>query len=337
VLRHAVGDRDSLRFPKRSARGSIGVRRDNANAIHFPQTVTVHGDFVYWTAAGDCPLDSLDGRGSGKVTGARRGDGSTAMSIPDLPCPFGIEAADDDLYWTNRPGFSGGSIWTAKSDGTGVHVFADGLRSPGTIKVDSTSVYWNDDTGIHAQSRTQHESPRVIASIDGLDSNTIQSTLVIDDQYVYWIEPYGFGPGGIFRAEKSGGAPKQLVVDQPLGLAISSAGLFWVEQETFQTYALSFLAPGDQTPTRLTEMPNAPNAPNALSAFGDTAYWVEGSDEEPGSVLGIRIGQSQPFTIATGQSQPNAITADAKYVFWSNVNYPEVVGYDGEVRRACRP
>jgi len=70
------------------------------------------------------------------------------------------------------------------------------------------------------------------------------------------------------------------------------------------------MALGDQTPSRLTEMPGAPNA---LSAFADTAYWVEGSDEEPGSVQGLRIGQSQPFTIATGQSQPNAITADAKY------------------------
>jgi hypothetical protein len=267
--------------------------------------------------------------------GARRSDGSAAMSILDLPCPFGIDAADDDLYWTNRPGAPGGSIWTAKSDGTGVHVFADGLHSPGAIKVDSTSVYWSDEDGIHAQSRTQHEPPRVVASTDGFDSNTIQSVFVIDDQYVYWIEPRGFGQGGIFRAEKSGGTPEQLVVvDQPLGLAISSAGLFWAEEESYQKYSLSFLAPGDQTPSRLTEMSDAPNA---LSAFADTAYWVEGSDEDPGSVLGVRIGQSQPFTIATGQSQPNAITADAKYVFWSNVNYPEVVGHNGEVRRACRP
>ncbi|MEI9950247.1 MAG: hypothetical protein WDO74_15040 [Pseudomonadota bacterium] len=52
------------------------------NALHFPQSVTVHDEFVYWTVYEDCPLSSSGlERGSGKVMGARRRDARLSVDF----------------------------------------------------------------------------------------------------------------------------------------------------------------------------------------------------------------------------------------------------------------
>ncbi len=310
-----------------------------SNAHHFPQEIALHGEFVFWTVYGFCPLAGDEDLGTGELFGARRSDASGAVLIAyNLPCPVGIVAFGDDLYWTNQPGASGGSVWTAKTNGDNVRVLADDLDYPTTIRADADYVYWYEEgypeSGIYRIDPAGGAPPELFATVANVDSETL-SAVVLDEQYVYWIDRgSGLANGGVFRASKIQGEAELLAeVNGPLELALSAQGLFWLSEPTYQNYALSFMGWTDPAPTVLT---SPPSRPSALSAFLDFAYWVQQNDDSTGSVYGIQLGQSQPFPIAADQPSPVALAADADYVFWANQNYPELVGHNGEIMRACR-
>jgi hypothetical protein len=310
-----------------------------SNAHHFPQEVLVHDDFVFWTVYGNCPLSGDEERGSGELFGARRSDASGALLLADdLPCPVAIAAFGDDLYWTNQPGASGGSIWTAKTNGEDVRILVDDRDYPSTIRADANHVYWYEegfpDSGVYRMQRDGEAPAELVAPVHDVASETL-SAVVIDEQHVYWIDRGdAFASGGIFRAAKGEGEVELLAeVEGPRELALSTQGLFWVSEPTYENYTLSFLGWTDLTPTVLTSLPRRPSA---VSAFSDFAYWVQQDSDSTGSVHGIQLGQGQPFQLATDQPSPVAITADADYVFWANQNYPDLAGYNGEIVRVCR-
>jgi hypothetical protein len=304
-----------------------------ANASHFPQTIAIYDGFVYWTAAGYCPLSGDDVAGTGKVMGARQADGSGAVAILDQPCPYGIAAIDDDLYWTNKPGIPAGSVWTARSNGQNARPFVEGLNHPSTIRVDSVHVYWFDGDGIYRSRRDGGGPPELFAAIEYLDSQIV-STFVLDERYVYWIDGGPLGDGRVLRAAKSGGDLEILAaIGQPFEIAISSEGLFWIEDRNFQELALFMLRWDDETPALLAALSERPRA---LDAFRTEAYWVQGESFSPGFVYGISAGDSAPFVVATDQPAPLAIAVDTQYVFWANMDYLEAVGHNGQIVRACR-
>jgi hypothetical protein len=305
-----------------------------ANRIHHPTDVALSDEFVFWTAYGSCPLTTFGDDGDGRLFGARRVDGSAAMVIGDVPCPGDVVAIDDDIYWTNHPGAAGGSLWTAKNDGQQVRILADRLNYPTTIHADANDVYWFDVGGIYKVSRRHPDPPELFTAIEHLDSG-IESAFVIDEGYVYWLDEGRFKEGGIFRAQKSGGDPERLIGStQPLELAISTAGLFYVEELRYQEFAISFWARDDATTTMLTM---TTLRPQALVAFDNEVYWTEGEHRMPGAVYRMQEGESQPSLIASGQADPGSMAVDAQYLFWTAHNFPGSPGYNGQVMRACRP
>jgi hypothetical protein len=303
------------------------------NALTFPEGVALQDQFVYWTVYSiDCPTGSLGGEGFGFIMGARRDDGTRTVRLAHVPCPLAVAAADDDLYWTNTPGFLSSSVWTAKNTGQGAHALATGLRSPSTIRVDAQSVYWNDFDGIYAISRHQSATPQRVVAVDQIDSAKF-SAFVIDDHYIYWTDQAPYGKGGVFRVEKSGGSPEQLVaVEHAMAIALSSAGLFWLEETSFQEFAVSFYDWNTRAAVQLTTITTQPFD---LAAFGDQVYWAEiGANGGPGYVRFARVGQTGSVQIV-GQQHPVAVAVDDKYVFWSD---QALTSGDstGAIDRACR-
>jgi hypothetical protein len=302
-----------------------------ANANHFPQSIAISGDFVYWTVAGLCPLTDMQ-YASGRIVGARRTDGSAAVAIPSLPCPLAIAAIDDDLYWTTNPGFGAGSVWTARSNGENVRMLAKGVTYGRTIQADLEDIYWSDSDGIYKLPRDGSGSTTRFASIDYPDSQ-VTSIFVLDDRFVYWIDDRPLD-GLVLRAAKSGGAPEELATARhPLAIALSSEGLFWLDSSGIGQVDLYVLASGGGSPMHLATLTERSHG---LSAFGTEAYWVDGDGNASGNVYRIGIGESAPSVVAQGEPGPVTTAADDKYLFWANVNYDEIVGADGEIVRICR-
>lgn len=308
-----------------------------ANTIHFPKGIALSEQYVYWTEYGHCPLSGADTSGTGKLFGARRSDGSAAMVINNLPCPSGVTAIDDDVYWTNHPGAAGGSIWAAKSNGEKPRILADKLRYPTTIRADADHVYWYDSVeyGVYRISRTLAAPYELFAKVARAGSS-IDSAFVIDERYVYWLDDGEFDDGGLFRADKSGGNPELIAaIGTPRELAISSEGLFWVEEPNYDQYAVFFLGWSDAAPTLLT---SPSERPQALVAFDRQAYWSQGNYRKPGGVFQAVVGQSQTTPIADAQSEPGSLAIDADFLFWTNHNFAESsVGSYGQLMRMCRP
>ena len=298
-----------------------------SNAHHFPNQIVLDDEFAYWTVAGICPSDD----GSGKVMGARRSDGSAAFAILDQPCPRSLAEAGDALYWV-----AGDAIRTGKKGGGDASVFFDGQFDLAAVHADAEHVYWRGDRTISRQRRNQTAPVEIFTDTAYRVNASRILDFELDDRYVYWLEE-GFFEAIVYRADKadSSRGPEPLVqTDRAVELAVSSEGIFWIEELDYPRVGIFALGWDDEEPTLLIERPDQVDA---LAAFRDEAYWVEGGDDEPGFVHGIRAGGNQPFLSVGDQNGPRAIAVDEQYVFWINQNTSEVAGHAGEIKRVCRP
>lgn len=294
-----------------------------SNVDTFPRGIALVDDFVYWT------VGSIDNSEHGIVMGARRVDGSRAMAIPGLPDPVSVTAFDDELYWTNRDG----SVRAANRDGSNMHVLAEGPSYPTTIGADADHVYWFAD-GIYRVARDGGGSPELFTAVENLVYGTV-SAFVLDDEYVYFIDQGNFIEGEVRRAAKSGADAEILAsATGPTEIAISSEGIFWVEQPSSVQFRIFMLGWGDDSPRLLAERSNQLLS---LAAFADQVYWAESSNTiEDGFVYSLRAGESEAHLIADVQVGVGAIAVDEEYLFWVNQNLLELGGLNGQIYRTCR-
>jgi hypothetical protein len=289
--------------------------------------VALDDEFVYWSSFGNCPIDETD-IGDGQVFGVRRADGSAAFMLDRIACPNNIVVSGDDLFWTDH--FIGASwISTAKRDGTQARPLFKQARALQGLRVDAQNIYYFDTDGIYQVDRPAMTKPRTFVRVELVNGDT-QSPFVIDDKNVYWIDEGSTQPGGVYRAAKADGVPVRLAaVDQPEELAISSAGLFWADDNLVEPH-LSFLAWGETTPQLLAVRSLVPNS---LAAVGNDLYWVEGGADHPGGVYHLTVGKRDVSEIVK-ESTPFSISADSQFVFWTDANEPN--DYNGSVMRMCR-
>jgi hypothetical protein len=148
-----------------------------------------------------------------------------------------------------------------------------------------------------------------------LASNVDQGALLtMDGTNIYWAGP-DTGYGIIYKAPIMGGdgGADTLVnnlVDLPLDVAIDSTYVYWVGDTTIQKVpiaggAKTILAKG-QNLAGVLQQPCV--AVNASGVYASTAN----------SILWVPLTGGTPTAIASNQS-PNAITADATNVYWTNL------------------
>jgi hypothetical protein len=307
-----------------------------SNTHAYPERITFDDEFVYWTVhGGNCPLSgSGKDTGSGRLVRAHRVNGSQTVDLDNLPCPVGVAVEGDDVYVTNSPGAAGGSIWTSKKNGEDVRVFVDGLNHPKSVHADATHVFFHDSSDIYRVARAGGAEPELIASAENIDSDTVNA-FVVDDDSVYWIDKGFLEDGGILRSPKAGGQPE--LVAPAVGaveIAISDAGLFWVDEIRFGQYAVAFLAWDAEMPI---EIATSSARPYSLSAFEDQAYWVMNDDYPQGTVYGVAARTLERIFFEPNVPFAATVNVDADYVFWTTFETPESWASFGQVVRACRP
>jgi hypothetical protein len=145
--------------------------------------------------------------------------------------------------------------------------------------------------------------------------------LTMDSTNVYWAGP-DTGYGIIYKAPIVGGdggadALVNNLVDLPIDVAVDSTNVYWVGNTTIQKVpiaggAKTVLAKG-QTLAGVLQQPCV--AVNASGVYPSTAN----------SILSVPLAGGTPTTIASNQN-PNAITADAANVYWTNLGQSGAAG-----------
>ena len=288
------------------------------------------GSLLYWTTYGNCPIGSGDS--GGRISSIPIDGGATATLASKLPCPDTLAVHGDGVFWTNLPGLGvHGIIMGLPTPGAAVQKLSVGGRHPNGIQVDVDSVYFAeldgiDEDGIYKTNHNLEGPPQLLAEIVNADWST-PHPLVLDEKYVYWADQdFGNDPGLIQRVAKGGGIPKTMATaTEPRELAISSAGLFWIEEPTYMQVVIRVLHWNSSMPETVIASPNA----HILAAYDDTIYWVDGTYESS-TLQRLRLGESEPDTLVQVPSDIRAVTVDQDYV------YVAVANNAGDIIRICR-
>jgi hypothetical protein len=298
--------------------------------------IALDGAFVYWTTYGTCPIGDNEASASGKV-GRVSLDGTNPIPLASrLPCPKSIAVNGGGVFWSNIPQLAaGGVIMAIPSPGAELRRLDLPTESqyPASVAADARSVYWAEvdalgEDGVYKSNRTLTAEPVLLAEIVNADWR-VPHQIVLDDDYVYWTDrDYPPDPGLIQRVRKAGGIPEPLATAKdPRELAISSRGLFWIEEPTFDAPIIKMLdwSDIDAAPRFIA---NAPDV-GMLAAADDTVYWASG-DFLRTRIYKIRIGDSEPVPMTDEEIGIGSITVDGDYLYY-------MAGYsEQEIIRICR-
>jgi len=291
-----------------------------------------NGSLLYWTTYGHCPIGSDSSSSLGRVSSIPIDGGGTTTLANKSPCPNSLAVHRDGVFWSNDPGLGvQGILMALPSPGAEVRKLSVGGGYAQGIQADVDSVYFAeldgiDEDGIYKTNHNLDGPPQLLAEIVNAEWST-PHPLVLDEEYVYWADQdFGNDPGLIQRVAKGGGIPKTMATAaDPRELAISSAGLFWLEEPTYQQVVIRVLQWNSSMPKTVIDSPDA----HILAAYGDTVYWVDGT-YEASTLQRLRLGESKPDILVQVPSHIAAFTVDQDYL------YVAVANNDGDIIRICR-
>jgi len=213
-------------------------------------------------------------------------------------------------------GSSGGSGSSSSGGTSAVVMLATGQKNVGGIAANGTDVVFTTTNAALGNLN----GPGAIMSVPAtggtpapIASNTDESALVaMDGTNAYWAGP---DDGTISKAPLTGGdgGAEMLVqnlVDDPLDVAVDSTYVYWAGSVTIQKVPIAggpkTILAKDLTLAGVFQQPCV--AVNASAVYASTAT----------SILSVPLMGGSPTTLAENQS-PNAITADANNVYWTNL------------------
>jgi hypothetical protein len=213
-----------------------------------------------------------------------------------------------------------------------------GQTNPGAIALDSTYVYWVDDTDAGSLMRIPKANGHPTTLAQGLDH---PYALAVDSTSVYFTTY-----AQLLKVPIAGGTPTVLATETANAVALSGSTLV-VGSADIQAFDLA----GDPT---IILLGTGQNDPRAVAADSRNAYWITTAgvvasapiatggmktlasgqggyygiavdasnvyftNSYAGTVASVPIGGGGVTTLATGQTNPQAIAVAGGYVYWAN-------------------
>jgi hypothetical protein len=175
--------------------------------------------------------------------------------------------------------------------------------------VDDTSVYWTEQTaGAVMKVPLTGGTPSVVTTANS------PWDIALDATNVYWTSTVD----GVMKAPKGGGAATALSTPGPTlptaGIAVNATNVYWGSQFPAGVSTV----PVQGGPQSVVYAETMATAAGALALEETSLYWADMSN----AVHAGPLGGGTAVTLATGQSEVNAIAVDATSVYLLVNGYP---------------
>jgi hypothetical protein len=218
-----------------------------------------------------------------------------------LSSPHGIAVHAGQVYWADD--VNPGTVMTVPTGGGNVSTLVSGLKAPGFVVADDTSVYFTnymDSTVMKAA--VDGGSPTTLAT--GLDPRGI----AVGSIHVFWAD---FSQHTIMSVPISGGAamPLASALKGPTRITLRDGIIYFIDQDEVMEVSTK----GGAFPTSLAPMQSQPWD---IATDGVNVYWTNAGD---GTVKSVPIGGGTVQLVAKAQAMPGPIAVDSTSVYWINL------------------
>jgi hypothetical protein len=175
---------------------------------------------------------------------------------------------------------------------------AAGQDNPGSIAVDTTSVYWTNYGG-YTFGRVLKVSTGGGTPITLASAQSAPNGIAVDATNVYWTNQ---GSNTVMTVSNGGGTATALATGQEVsgGIAVDATSVYWT------AFGLLKVPIGGGTPMAL-----ASGANGGIALDATSVYWTSGG------VMKVSIAGGTPTTLASAQLNASAIAVDATSVYWT--------------------
>jgi hypothetical protein len=179
-----------------------------------PKGLAVNDTHVYW-ANGGYGVDETGSTGATIMRVAK--SGGTPETVSEAVYPIALALDDDAVYWSDA---DLDQIVMRPLEGTSNTVLAESQRTVKYLALDSTSVYWTNETGEVVKVAKAGGPPTVLAS-----GQSQPLGIAVDATRVYWAAA---GDGWIRSVPLSGGAVQNVrEAEYPIAVSLQDGYLIY--------------------------------------------------------------------------------------------------------------
>ncbi len=246
---------------------------------------------------------------------ARKKGGPVQVLARDQDKPFGIQVHAGYVYWTT---LAGDTISRIAVTGGKAEILARDQNLPSALAIDGKRglVLWltevTDDDDRVASVPLAGGETSVLAHVAGATG------LATDGDYFYVASN---GGGYVMQVPLPTGEGRLLVDNEVVGydLALGTRHAWLSVEESGVGDSLVRVPLAGGPPET---MARRLDAVFSLALAGDQIWW---STRETGCVYRIRVPSGWPELMASAQTQPRALTADATHMYWANAGKGTIV------------
>jgi hypothetical protein len=279
------------------------------------------------TCVPDTSVNPLNCGTCGKVcpnTSACHDGECGAPLYDDLAAPSSVAIDGNDLFFTEA---GAGTVMKGAIGGGAAVPIATSQNRPIRVVTNSGNVYWAN-AGTEANSYSDGSIMKLGVPPPLATGQNNIAALAVDSKYVYWAnngtQKSSSTDGSIMKADPASGNVVTLAKDRahPRAIALDASNIYWVEQGSSDwgvpapdgnVMKLALDAPDAATSPQI--LASSLPAPMAIAVDANNVYYAAAD-----SVFKISLSDGKTTTkLASGQSQPYTLLADATDLYWTNL------------------